>query len=440
MLSRSLALVVALMLTLPRVALPQPNERTTELVVHPSAIQVSRIAVPPFEPHAGSETIQSGAISQVVERNLQISGWFDPVQAPGTDASAIDAWRRRGADHVVQGSYMLQGGQVVVEARVVDTSIGRQVLARSLRQPADTLVDVAHRIADEIVESITGERGIARSRILFISQTRRGRELALMDADGGRRRLLTQDGSTVMAACWGANNTEAYFTSTRDFNPDLCGIYLDGSRTWYISRLPGLNLSPAWNPRGQRLTLTLSRDGNSELYSMDREGKRLLRLTFQQAIDSSPTWGPDGRQILFTSDRQGGGPQIWAMAADGRGQRQLTTRRGQRYCDGASVSPDGRRVAFTSKVDGQFDIFVMDISGDANSWVRVTDHPADDEDPTWAWDGQHLAFSSTRSGTRQIHIMNADGSNVHQLTSQGKNLSPMAEPLPPGVGRRRTSR
>jgi TolB protein len=71
----------------------------------------------------------------------------------------------------------------------------------------------------------------------------------------------------------------------------------------------------------------------------------------------------------------------------------------------------------------------MDLDGRADSWARLTDSPAEDEDPCWTLDGQHVVFSSTRSGRRQIHIMNADGSNVQQLTTRGVNLSPMAEPL-----------
>jgi TolB protein len=431
MLPRSLAHVAAaLLLTLPRVALAQNN--ATDLVVHPSGIQVLGIAVPAFRAQSGSDNIAASELSGVIERNLTISGWFTPVETqggPAVDESA--AWRRRGASYVVDGRYMLQAGQVVLEVSVGDTTVGQQVLGRTYRGPSQTLRDLAHQIADDIVQNVTGERGIAKSRILFITQRGDSRELAAMDLDGGRARALTRDGATVMAACWGANNTEVYFTSTRDYNPDLCGMFLDGSSTWFISRLPGLNLSPHWSSETERIALTLSRDGNSEIYTMTREGDRLLRLTYQRAIDSSPWWTPDGRQILFTSDRQGARPQIWAMDADGRRQRPLTTRTGRTYNDGVSVSPDGRRVSFTSKVDGQFDIFIMDITGEDSSWVRLTDSPADDEDPSWTWDGQHIIFSSTRSGGRQIHIMNADGSNVHQLTQRGTNLSPMAEPPPP---------
>ncbi len=437
MLPRSFALVAALTLTLPRVA---PSQ-TDDLVVRPSAIQVSVTAVPPLVPREGSERLETGTLCRVIERNLVISGWFAAPTEPQLvvaqdaldrrrDETDFDEWQRLGANYLARGDYDLRGGQLTVELEVFDVTVGRRVFGRSYQRPAEQVRDTAHQIADDIIESLVGELGIARSRILFITVTGGGRELGVMDADGGRRRQLTRDNATVMSSCWGMNNTEVYFTTTREFNPDLCGMFLDGGAPWFISRLPGLNLSPHWSAVTRRIALTLSRDGNSELYTMSREGERLLRLTYQRAIDSSPCWTPDGRRLLFTSDRDGRRPQIWQMTADGRQQQRLTNRSGHGYNDGATISPDGRHVAFTSKVNNQFDIFLMDIGGDSDSWVRLTDHPGDDEDPSWTWDGQHLVFSSDRTGRRQIHIMNADGSNVHQLTRSGDNLSPIAEPLP----------
>jgi TolB protein len=442
MLPRPLALTVAaLMLTLPRVALSQPGQDLSQadLVVHPRGVRAFVIAVPPF---AGGGAGAVAEIPQVILRNLEIAGWFQSVSNPQFAArqDAADRqtgqinfpeWSRLGAQYLVRGDAAPSGSGVTAEIHVYDVAVGRQVIGRSY--PAEDPRDLAHHIADDVVQNIVGERGFARSRILFINETGQGnRELSVMDADGGRRRQLTNDNATVMASCWGANNTEIYFTSTRDFNPDLCGMFLDGSRTWYISRFPGLNLSPAWNPETGRIALTLSKDGNSEIYTMSRGGDNPLRLTYNRAIDASPWWMPDGAKILFTSDRQTGRPQIWVMDSDGRNQTRLTTRTGYAYNDGASISPDGRRVVFSSRLDGQFDVFMMNIDGSDSSWVRLTDSPADDEDPCWVWDGQHVVFCSDRTGGHEIFIMNADGSNVHQLTTRGGSLNPMAEPLPPG--------
>ena len=45
--------------------------------------------------------------------------------------------------------------------------------------------------------------------------------------------------------------------------------------------------------------------------------------------------------------------------------------------------------------------------------------------PVWAPDGKHLVFMSTRTGRPQIWSMTADGSNLHQLTTEGSNSAPV---------------
>jgi Tol biopolymer transport system component len=85
------------------------------------------------------------------------------------------------------------------------------------------------------------------------------------------------------------------------------------------------------------------------------------------------------------------------------------------------------KIAFASDRDGNFEIYVMNPDGGAQT--RLTNNPADDLNPTWSPDGTQLAFVSTRSGTRQIWLMNSDGSNQRQLTFDGTdNLNPVWSP------------
>jgi TolB protein len=65
----------------------------------------------------------------------------------------------------------------------------------------------------------------------------------------------------------------------------------------------------------------------------------------------------------------------------------------------------------------------MDIS--THSLVQLTRDTGRNERPCWAPDGRHIVFESTRTGSRQIWSMLADGSEARQLTTQGKdNESP----------------
>jgi TolB protein len=56
---------------------------------------------------------------------------------------------------------------------------------------------------------------------------------------------------------------------------------------------------------------------------------------------------------------------------------------------------------------------------------QLTHSEGRNENPSWAPDGRHLVFMSTRSGAQQIYTMVADGTGVRQLTTQGRNKTPV---------------
>ena len=56
--------------------------------------------------------------------------------------------------------------------------------------------------------------------------------------------------------------------------------------------------------------------------------------------------------------------------------------------------------------------------------VQLTRDAARNERPSWAPDGRHIVFESTRSVLREIWEMLADGSQPRPLTNKGLNESP----------------
>src|SRR5262249_39965851 len=81
---------------------------------------------------------------------------------------------------------------------------------------------------------------------------------------------------------------------------------------------------------------------------------------------------------------------------------------------------DGRKIAYIyvtqSGTDGELDIRQMDADG-KNSAVLVDTPKSFEEFPSWSPDGKKLLFTSTRSGSQEIWVANADGSEPKQLTS-----------------------
>lgn len=398
------------------------------------------IAVPPFE-RIGRSGFEQPFFSELIMNDLEMSGYFSPPSNPrfAAETQALDQtrnrihfaeWYRTGVTHLIKGRYEIQGDRLRVLVKTWDTAGGKYMFGKEYKNyKRGEARRLAHRISDDIHEQILGTPGVASTELLFVRQLDdygRDKQIARMDADGKNIRALTNGGELVATPCWGANGTEVYYTTWRDFNPDLEGMILTSGQRWWVSRQAGFNLSPAWSPEHQLIALTLTKPGNSEIYTMNREGKQLRRITFNRAIDSSPVWSRDHRQIAFTSNRSGT-PQIWIMDVATLQARRLTYN--TNYCDGAAWSPAGpERIAYCGRVDDKFQIFTC--NPDGSDVRQLTNGPFNNEAPTWSPNGQILAFESDQSGRKQIYtIFAADGSNRHQLTRQDASHSPAWSPL-----------
>ena len=121
---------------------------------------------------------------------------------------------------------------------------------------------------------------------------------------------------------------------------------------------------------------------------------------------------PKQAQIAFQSDRHGK-DEIYVMDADGKNPRRLTNNPAN---DQDPVwSPDGQRIAFLSYRDRNLEIYVMDADG--KNPRNLTNNPAEDWDPAWSPDGLGIAFVSKRDGNYEIYVMDANGGNLSRLTN-----------------------
>ena len=100
------------------------------------------------------------------------------------------------------------------------------------------------------------------------------------------------------------------------------------------------------------------------------------------------------------------------MKANGTGERQVTVGAGATFPD---YSPDGSRIAYGGFADGDSEVYVIDADG--TDVVQLTSDPAFDELPAWSPDGSKIAFLSDRTGMSQVWLMDSDGSDQTQLTT-----------------------
>ena len=112
------------------------------------------------------------------------------------------------------------------------------------------------------------------------------------------------------------------------------------------------------------------------------------------------------------------------MSRDGTNAEMLTA--GEGDASNPSWHPNGQIIAFSwtrGFEPGNFNIFLMDVA--SKKFDQLTHGAGRNENPNWAPDGRRLVFASNRRGSMQIFTMLADGTSVHQLTTQGRNEMPV---------------
>lgn len=350
---------------------------------------------------------------------------FYRIAEAGSDEGVLDyyQWESIGADILVQGRLSIENDVLVAEVRMHAVRAQENVFGRRYTAARDASRTLAHRIADDILQHAGNYQGVARTRIAF-STTRaqpRSKEIYLMDYDGHGKRPVTANGSLNITPSWSPDGRALSYISYREGAPALYLAFLYQGRG---QKLVGdfQSFTPAWSPDGQWIAFTSNRDGQSEIYLAAVDGSELRRLTDHRAIDVAPAWSPNGRTIAFTSDRTGA-PQIYTMDRDGLNLRRVSLEGS--YNDSPTWSPSRQHseIAYASRIERRpFDIVVHDF--ETLQTRQITTGRGSNESPSWAPNGLHLAFTSNRTGSDQIFTMHRDGSNLKQLTREGRNTTP----------------
>lgn len=403
------------------------EEKYTVDIVRKEAQKIT-IAVAGFPPlKVGSKGEDFGAqAGAILTDDLKSTGIFDvidpsflPVEAAkvelGQEKGILPALNSLKVQALVVGRLSSRGGELVVDGQLFEVTKGEMLSGKRYAGDSRTLRTMVHRLADEIVFRLTGEKGIASSRIAYVASVNGAKEIYVMDYDAYNPLLITGNHSINLSPRWSPDGKKIAYTSYRDRNPDLFVIDLETGRRQKISSSPGLNVAPAWSPDGKWLVFSMSRGTGTNLFLVRPDGTGLRQLTQGPHIDISPSFAPNGRQIVFSSDR-GGTPQIYLMDIEGTNIRRLTFGVGD-YSVSPRWSPRGDKIAFVGRTHGSFDIFLL--SPDGTGLVQLTANSRNNEEPSWSADGRHILFTSTRNGSRHLYMMRADGSNQRQLTKDG---------------------
>ena len=410
-------------------------------------VSKARVAVADFAGKSPSSQPLGIEFSDVVRSDLDYSGIlelvsksFYPLQSPSAPAELdVKAWTDApaSAQLLAFGNLSASGNDLEIQAWLNDVRNASlpPVIGKVYRgQVSDAQVRTfAHQFADEIISKLSGGLpGIASTQIAFVSNRSGNKEIWAMDYDGENQHQLTQLHTIALTPRWSPDATRIAFTcyappgSGSVLTAQICIQSMLTNHLISWPRFHGTNASPAWSPDGSQLMFMSSMYGNPELFVTDASGARPKRITYSTGASTSPSWNPKtGQQVAFVSDR-GGIPQLYTMNADGSSQAKVDLP-DMGYVIDPAWSPNGQLLAFSwRRPSGNYDLYVMEIA--TRQLVELTRDAGRNERPSWAPDGRHLVFESTRTGTRQIWSMLADGTAARQLTKQGQNESPNWSP------------
>jgi len=241
-----------------------------------------------------------------------------------------------------------------------------------------------HEFVDSLVETLTGQKGIASSKIAFVADRTGHKEIYTCDYDGKNVLQLTHDNAISVSPALSADGRRLAYTGYQSGYADSYLVDLTTGARNRIIKFPGTNSGAAFSPDGSHIACTLSKDGNPEIYVTGLNGESPRRLTRTRGVESSPTWSPSGSEIIYSSDEKGS-PLLYRISTGGGSGRLVST--GYNYNTEPSWSPDGKKVVFNVR-SGGFQVAVLDL--DSGS-TRIAS--SDGESPTWGPNSRHIIFA-----------------------------------------------
>jgi TolB protein len=429
----------------PQPARPQqPSDIAT--VISGDGVSVPHYAVPDFIALTPSAAPIAQMLAQVLWDDLNFEREFDMIPrdvyksvpvARSAEQVPFAAWREVGADGVFFGTVEQTGNDVRVAVRLFNVRTRTQVFGQEYTIAARSARRIAHEVADTVHKEQRGVRGVARTRLTFVSdrgresilgtvEKRNAKEIYVVDYDGANEQRITNSRDLNSNPTWASDARGiAYSAYRRNGAPDivLSLIYTGVLQNLTKGRFRDGAYLPAFSPDGKQVAFTATAEGASaqDIYIMNADGSNWRRITTHPDIDTTPTWSPSGTQIAFVSDRTGK-PQIYLMNVDGSGVRRLPIPDAE--ADHPTWAPAPfNEIAYYARTGSGYDIKIHELA--TGQTRQITFSEGSNESPSYSPSGRHLAFTSSRgSGLYQVYTIGRDGNGLRQVTRSGNNHTP----------------
>ena len=388
-----------------------------------------RVAMIPFE---GNSRV-SKQLNDIMRNDLIRTGEFSildeelllPVKIINDELVYSD-WKLLGMDYLITGTIVNAENSLDISYEIFDIHKKRKVRSSKVFGIPNQIRQLAHYTSDGIYESITGIKGIAATRLLYVNEVKDSRfisiyKLMLADSDGANEKVLLSSSEPIISPSWSPDGKRVAYVS---FETGIAKVFIQeiasGKREAVLSQDTQIS-SPSWSPDGKYLSLTLYQDGNAEIYILRLRDRTLTRMTNQFAIDTESSWSPKGNKILFTSGRSGS-PQIYELDLRKLNPKAKRISFEGTYNAKASYLPNEEGVIFVHRSnDGLFHIA---LKYKRENFIRVLTEAKMDESPSVAPNGNMVIYGIKENDLSMLAGFSLSGAKFKLPASDGEVREP----------------
>lgn len=164
-----------------------------------------------------------------------------------------------------------------------------------------------------------------------------------------------------------------------------------------------------------RIACKVDRGTSTEIFVSEFDGRGAQSATgSHDTLFKSPAWGPDRKTLFYTSFMNDRAEIIRLETSTGNGKR-IASYGGSNHSP--SPSPDGSKVAMILSKTGTVDLYVA--NADGSDLKQLTRGREDESSPCWSPDGRWIYFATKAGGRKILARISPNGGEAQQVRVSG---------------------